>query len=146
MPAIWDESFRRWFYERWGRENCIIAARARSADYAAFEQRLSIKAAWGGSEDYFVDHRRVAVDDESFLILNDARTYASSLRSRQPMVSFSIFFRPGMAQEVARDCARTAESLLDGDTIGEPPEFSERLRPHEDLVSPVLTYIYRQIE
>ena len=142
MPAIWDESFRRSFYERWGRENCIIAARTQLASYPDYQQRLSIKAAWGGSESYFVDRRRIAVDDDSFLILNDARTYSSALRCERPMLSFSIFFRPGMADEVAaHDCA-DASRLLDVETLtaSGSVEFSEHVRPHDRLISPVLLH------
>ena len=61
MPATWDARFRTRFYARWGRENCIISARTRRAEYPLFEQRLSVKMAAGGSEDYFVDERSVAV-------------------------------------------------------------------------------------
>ena len=148
MPALSHEPFRSWFYQHWGRENCVISARTRHAEYPLYQQRLSVKAAWGGSEDYFIDGRRVAVDDDTFLILNDSRTYASRLRSRTPVTSFSVFFRPGMAEDVAR-CSRLApEALLD-----EPDgarwrtiEFSERVRNHDRLISPVLRFIHRHAQ
>jgi AraC-like DNA-binding protein len=113
MPAIWDKSFRPWFYSRWGRENCIIAAHALHAEYPVYQQRLSIKAAWGGRESYYLDGRHVAVDDETYLILNDARSYSSRLRNKTPVTSFSIFFRPGMAEDVARSFNESPRSLLD---------------------------------
>ena len=146
MPALGHAAFRRWFYQRWGRENCLIAARTRRAEYPLFEQRLSVKAAWGGTESYFVDGRRVAVDDAHYLILNDARSYASSLQGREPVTSFALFFRPGMAAEVARCHALPADTLLaDPDAQG-TVEFSEHLRPHDHLVTPVLRFIYRHTE
>lgn len=145
MPALSHEPFRRWFYQRWGRENCVISARTRHAEYPLYQQRLSIKAAWGGSEDYFIDGRRVAVDDDTFLILNDGRTYASRLRSHVPVTSFSIFFRPGMAEDVTRCLTRTQEALLDeaDDAVGGTLEFSEQVRGHDRLISPVLRFIHR---
>ena len=143
MPTLEHAAFRRWFYQRWGRENCVVTARTRRAEYPLFEQRLSVKAAWGGTESYFVDGRRVAVDDAHYLILNEARSYASSLRSREPVTSFAIFFRPGIAAEVARCQALPADALLaDPDGHG-TIEFSEHLRPHDRLVTPVLRFIYR---
>jgi AraC family transcriptional regulator len=148
MPATWDESFRPWFYSRWGRENCVIAARSRRAEYPNYQQRLSVKAAWGGREDYFVDGRRIAVDDATYLILNDSRTYASVLRERTTMTSFSIFFRPGMAEDVACTLANSDEVLLENPEAfpGTLLEFSEHLRRHDRHVTPVLRYIFRHVE
>ena len=148
MPATWDEAFRPWFYSRWGKENCVIAARARNAEYPNYQQCLSIKAAWGGREDYFVDGRRITVDDETFLILNDGRTYSSKLRASSLMTSFSIFFRSGMAEDVARTLSGSPETLLEEPQAywGCPVEFSEHLRPHERHVTPVLRFIFRHVE
>ena len=146
MPALAHEPFRRWFYQHWGRENCLIAARTRRAEYPPYQQRLSIKAAWDGAEDYFIDGRRVAVDDDTFLILNDGRTYGSNLHSRRPVTSFTIFFRPGMAEDVARCHALAPERLLEDPAARLPIEFSERLRPHDRLITPVLRFIYRHVE
>jgi AraC family transcriptional regulator len=147
MPRIWDPAFRSGFYARWGRENCIVSARTRQCEYHPFRQTLSIKAAWGGHEDYFVDGRRVAVDDDTFIIFNEGRTYASQVRARAPMQSFSIFFRPGMADEVLRTVSRTDEALLDEsqDRSRMAVEFSEHSRRHDPAITPVLRYIQKQV-
>src|SRR5678815_340150 len=94
-------AFRRDFYRRWGRENCVVSGMSRHAEYGLFRQTLSIKCVAQGSEIYFVDQRRVAVSDDTFLVLNEGRTYASSLNSATDTYSFSIFFRPGLCEEVA---------------------------------------------
>ncbi len=147
MPPIAEPAFRRWFYPRWGRENCIIWARARDIEMPPFEQRLSIKAAWHGCEEYLIDGRRVAVDDGTFLVLNDGRTYGSRLRSCDPVTSFAIFFRPGMAAEVARCHARADAALLeDHDAAAGAAGFGEQLRPHDARVSPVLRFIRWHVE
>ena len=148
IPPIHQEPFRSWFYQRWGRENCVISARTRRAEYPQFQQRLSVKAAWGGSEDYFIDGRRVAVNDDTFLLLNDGRTYGSSLKNHSPVTSFAIFFRPGMAEEVRHSHANETEVLLEqpDEVVREVPEFCERVRPHDRIVTPVLRFIHRQIE
>ena len=83
MPPIWDSAFRPRFYERWGQESAVISARTRHAEYPEFQQLLSVKCAWGGAEEYFVDGQRIAVDDDAFLILNAGRTYASSLKAKE---------------------------------------------------------------
>jgi hypothetical protein len=96
LPYVADtpanRDFRRYFYSKWGKENCIISARERRAEYPMFTQCLSVKAAWGGSERYFLDGRTVAVDDDNYLIVNDRRTSParSSAISRFTQSTFSF--------------------------------------------------------
>jgi len=142
MPAVWEPSFRPRFYASWGRESAIICARTRQVEYPEYEQLLSIKAASGGAEHYLVDGHRIAVDDDTFLILNAGRRYASRIDALNPMQSFSIFFEPGLAAEVFAALKAPAESLLD-----HPPaascccDFDERLREHDAIVTPILNAI-----
>jgi AraC family transcriptional regulator len=83
------------------------------------------------------------VDDDSYLILNDRRTYSSSLRSARPIRSFSIFFRPGFAEEVLGGMLTAQDRILDrcSEPQRRPVEFAEHLRRHDRLVTPVLRYI-----
>ena len=83
------------------------------AEYMPYTQRLSIKACWGGTERYFIDNRVLNVDDDSYLIFNDRRKYASSIRSERPVRSFSIFFRPGFAEEVLGGMLTPQDRILD---------------------------------
>jgi AraC-like DNA-binding protein len=145
MPPLGDERFRHWFYQRWGLENCVIAARSRRADYPQYQQRLSVKAAWGGAEHYLVDGRRIMVDDAHFLVLNEGRRYGSALCSPTPLDSFSVFFRPGAAEDVARCQRAQAEALLEEPHARGALEFSEHLRPHDRRVTPVLRFMRSHI-
>jgi AraC family transcriptional regulator len=149
MPPIWDAAFRPRFYERWGRESAVISARTRSAEYPEYRQLLSIKAAWGGTEEYFVDRQRIAVDDDTFLVLNAGRKYGSAIRACEPVHSFSIFFGPGLMEQVRGALLTSTENLLeagnaanDADAI----EFSEHLREHDPLITPVLRHIQRAVD
>jgi AraC family transcriptional regulator len=143
-----DCEFRRSFYKVWGKVNAILCANETEAEYVPYTQRLSIKACWGGTERYFVDNRVLNVDDDSYLILNDRRTYASSLRSERPVRSFSIFFRPGFAEEVLGGMLTPQDRILDHCGEGErrPIEFAEHLRRHDRLVTPVLRYIAHHVD
>ena len=147
MPAVWDPQFRRRFYERWGYESAVISARTRRAEYPEFKQLLSIKAAVGGAENYFVDGRRITVDDDTFAIFNTDRVYASSIEALRPVHSFSIFFDRKLVAQAWNALARPA-SLLDEAPDAElaPPEFAERLYEHEKLVSPVLRHIRAAVD
>jgi AraC-like DNA-binding protein len=148
MPPLWDRSFRERFYARWGRESAVISATTRRAQYPDYTQRLSVKMASGGSEDYFVDGRRMRVDDDTYLILNDGRRYASLIDELHPVRSFSVFFRPGLAREVQDALRRPTEAQLADPSTDRspPPEFDERLREHDGTVTPVLRHIQRVID
>jgi len=148
MPAIWDASFRQSFYARWGRESAVVTARTRRVEYPEYRQLLSIKAASGGSEHYFVGGRRITVDDDTFLILNADRSYASRIEDRTPVHTFSIFFRKNLAEEVLETMSQPAEVLLDHppDQARSHVEFDERLRTHDQIVTPALNYIRRSLD
>jgi AraC family transcriptional regulator len=143
-----NAAFRRMFYERWGQENWIVCGRAQRAEYAEYRQTCSIKAAFQGSEHYFVDRRRLTVTDETYLVLNEGRSYGSQLNAPIEAFSFAIFFRPGMQAEVAHAARLNVEQALDADSgrALAPLEFNENLRRHDKLVSPVLQWIRRHVE
>lgn len=152
LPRVDDtpanRDFRKYFYSKWGKETCIISAREKQGDYPEFTQRLSIKAAWGGPEHYHLDGRTVAVDDDTWLLINDQRTYGSSLRNPRPVHSFSIFFRPGFAEEVLGALLTPSDRMLEqgGEPVPRPTEFAEILRPHDAQVSPILRFIAREVD
>jgi len=139
-----DDAVRRQaFYARWQDENVIIGAHVRYTQFGPFKHRLSVKAAWSGREHYYLAERRLTVDDDTYLILNDGQSYASAATDPEPVESFSVFFRPALADEVFGSIATPpARALDDG---AEPPgrarAFAEHLRPHDATVTPVLQEI-----
>jgi AraC-like DNA-binding protein len=142
-----NADFRREFYRRWGRENCVVSGKAQRAEYGLFRQTLSIKCVARGTEHYFLERRRITVSDDTYLVLNEGRIYASLLDAPAEAYSFSIFFRPGLAREVARDLGRTAAQALDDDpaAVCYGIEFAETLRPHDAGITPVLRFIQRHV-
>ena len=144
-PTAQNESYRRAFYSRWGNENSIILARSRRIEFPLFAQRLSIKAASGGRERYLLAHpaREVDVDDDNFLILNDGQTYGSCIAQEREIESFSIFFRPGFAEEVRRAIDTPIDRVLEGEAASNcgAAGFMEFLQPHDRRITPVLNFI-----
>ncbi|MEQ1806051.1 MAG: AraC family transcriptional regulator [Burkholderiaceae bacterium] len=132
-PTRANAAFRRWFYERWGRENAVIVYRTHRAEFVPHTQALSIKRAWGGAEDYLVGSQRLAVSDSHGLILNDGAHYGARISSPTPVTSLAVFFRPGMAEELAGAAAQAASKSLDhGPSIARAAwHFSEHLRVFE---------------
>jgi AraC family transcriptional regulator len=142
MPRVRDPVYAREFYGWWGTCNCVILARTAHAEYGRFKQTLSIKMSRAGREDYFVDNRRLAVEDDNYLVLNEGRTYSSAIVSHTPVESFTIFFRPGLLQEVhAAVCAAPNEWLEQKPTRGVGVELSEHLRTPDHSVLPALKRI-----
>jgi AraC family transcriptional regulator len=148
MPPIRDRDFAARFYARWGKESAVISARTRYAEYPPYTQLLSIKMLTGGREEYFLDGRTVCVDDDTFLILNSGRRYGSCIDTLRPSRSFSVFFRPGLAQEVHTSLTRSSESLVDApcETEGGEVEFDEHLRERDATVYPVLRYLQSVVD
>jgi len=135
-----DAGRRDAFFARWQAESVVIGARVRYAHFGPFKHRLSIKAAWNGREHYYVGERRMAVDDDTYLILNEGQSYASAVHEPAPVDSFSVFFRAGLADEVLGALATPLARVLDDGTepFRRTPFFAEHLRPHDATVTPLL--------
>lgn len=102
---------------------------------------LSIKAFFGGQALYRVDGGLCAVDDQSYLILNQGQSYTLAIESASPIESCCLFFSPHLAREVYHSVHTPADVLLDAPLLDlglEPPGFFERAYPHDALVSPAL--------
>lgn len=128
--------FRESFYRRWGRENALVCGTSRDVSYETHTQTLSVKAAWGGRERYFLREREVAVDDDHWLLLNHGRSYGSQLRGARPVTSLALFFRPDLPGQVAALRRRAMSAWLDEpEAAAAAPEFPEHLRPHGGAVS-----------
>lgn len=141
-----NAAFRRRFYARWGRENAIVCGRATLAEYAELPQTLSLKMVRGGRECYFVGRRELVVDDDNWLVLNDGARYASVLRAPRPASTFSVFFRPGLAAEVAAQRRRSLGAMLDApECVATPPAFSEHLRGHGGAVTARLRHLEQAV-
>jgi AraC-like DNA-binding protein len=142
-----NAEFRRQFYSRWGKENSIVCGKSRYAEYAKFRQTLSIKTIVNGTEHYFVDRRRLSVSDETYLVLNENREYSSVLETPEDAFSFCIFFRPGLANEIAADSRRSVARALDAGSEARfvPMEFSEHLRRHDKDLTAALRHVRRHV-
>jgi AraC family transcriptional regulator len=138
-----NAGFRQWFNAKWGRENCVIWGRSRRAAFGPCAHGLSVRAAWGGEERCAFDGRTVAVDDDSFLILNNGRVCATQIEAAQPVESFAIYFRPGLVERAYGAMTLSIDqALAQGSAMIErSAEFAESLQPHDKHVSPVLRYI-----
>lgn len=139
-----NAGFRQWFAQHWGQENAVVMGWSRGVEFPPHTQTLSIKRAWGGEgEDYLLPGRRLRVDTERCLILNQGGHYGARIRSREPVLSFGVFFRPGMADEVAHAAHQTPADVLsaDGENGRKAAGFAEHLRPADGALNLELTQL-----
>jgi len=101
---------------------------------------LSIKAFFGGRAQYDVGRGHYAVDDQTYLLLNDRQPYRIALDSARPVESFCVFFARGLAEEVQRSVTTPSERLLDSPAAADEPalRFFDGNYRHDDLLSPAL--------
>jgi len=123
--------------------SCIVLSQGRVLETALAARPLMIVAARGGRDVFTVGRRRMAVGDDTFLIVNEGRAHSSAIRSEVDVESFRILFRTGLVEEVLGALVMPTDRLLERDPEhrGFPFEFTEGLQPHDRLVSPVLRYI-----
>jgi AraC-like DNA-binding protein len=142
-----NAAFREMFYRRWGRETCLVSGASRDVCYDAHRQTLSVKAAWGGRERYFLRERELAVDDDHWLLLNEGRVYGSRIHNKHPVTSFALFFAPGLPEQVAAQRLQSLAAQLDVASVAPRGiEFEEHLRPHGDAVSRRLRSMHADVQ
>jgi AraC-like DNA-binding protein len=139
--------FRQQFYARWGKEHAIVCGTAQRAEYATHRQTLSIKTCQRGSEQYFIGRHQLAVDDDTYLILNEGRVYGSLMDSEKGAESFCIFFKPGFAAEAHAAMHASSQQMADHgvQALSLPAEFAEHLHVHDELVSPLIGHLHRAV-
>jgi AraC family transcriptional regulator len=130
-----------------GRENVIVYATSRDIAYAEHTAPLSVKTTLEGSEVYEVDGVPIAVDENSYLVLNNDQPYASYISSDEEVVSFCVFFRDGLEQEVSAPLDCSQEMLLERpseELISPPPFFQSRCR-HDPALSLMIRQLHADI-
>jgi AraC family transcriptional regulator len=102
--------------------------------------QLSIKSFFGGRAHYRVGCAYHAVDESSYLILNEGQTYAIDIQSREPVESFCLFFAPGFVEEARRSLSCKTERLLDEPEShrATPLHFFEKNYAHDRILWPAL--------
>jgi AraC family transcriptional regulator len=120
------------------RTGFLLSARARAHHFSG-TGALSIKSFRGGRARYQAGTARYAVDDDTYLVLNEGQPYSIEIESPTPVTSFCVFFPSGMADQVARGLTATTASLLDDPTrAGHVAPFYERTYRHDHELSPLL--------
>ena len=97
---------------------------------------LAVRWVRGGREHVTVAGRTMVLDDETYLFINEGRSYDVRFASGSPLQSFAVYLRRGLAAEVL--AGLDVLPLL-------PVMFDEHLQSHDSVVSPVLRFMERQL-
>jgi AraC-like DNA-binding protein len=120
----------------------ILHARAKEYHWEG-SGLLSIKTFFGGRAHYRVGSAHHAVDDSSYLVLNQGQTYAIDIQSREPVESFCLFFARGLVEDAQRAITSRVEQLLDepANEGVSPVCFFEKNYAHDTIVSPAISWL-----
>jgi AraC family transcriptional regulator len=148
FPLRHPDSDAGTFYTQFWQTNMVIHARTREVAYAEHVGPLSIKCAFRGQEIYEYSSGRFAVDERSYLLLNEAQPYSSYIQSNAEVESFSLFFRPSFAAEILASLVTPADKLLDDPRKRrlQPLLFFEKLYRHDAVLTPSLLRLRASIE
>ncbi len=86
---------------------------------------LSVHAVWHGVESYSIGRRSLCVDEDTYLVINRGHEYQTHVQRRDAAESLTVFFSG--AGRRARE------------GVSEVDLFAEHLRPHDGLVTPLLS-------
>ena len=131
MPDLTTPEARDAYHRLAAERGAIVSAFTKQAIYGTHAEQLSIKAAFGGREHYFIDGTRRAVDDDVYLIINRGHAYESRLESEALVQSVAIVFSDEMHEAIG---------------VGKDFQFGENLRTHDRAVTPVLKYLARMCD
>lgn len=149
LPNCRDAAVRNRCMEQLKRENIAMSLHLRAIELPVYSRPfLSVKMTCGGREDFFVDGRKLSVDDDCYLVLNPDHDYGSSIDAHARVHSFCLHFRHGLQGELLDAMLLRPEQILDrpAHASTEQPEFAEQLRSHDRIVTPVLRHIASTIE
>jgi len=100
---------------------------------------LSIKMFRYGRGFYQSGGGTYAVEDDRYLILNDAQPYAITVESPTPVESFCIFFPSGFAEAINHSLTTSDQKLLNNPAASSASLlFVDRTYPHDDFLTPAV--------
>jgi AraC family transcriptional regulator len=131
-----------------GEKNVVVYARSSDISYSEHSAPLSIKSTLQGSEVYEIEGVPMAVDESSYLVLNDGQRYASHIYSEREVESLCVFFREGFATQTLAGLVSSNERLLDNPELNhsQPLLFFQQLHQRDQIVSPLLKTLHSGIE
>jgi AraC family transcriptional regulator len=138
------ESQRQQFWAGLGDTTLIINTRTHQATQPPHAQPLSVRAAFAGRAEHALGTTRLAVDDDSYLIVNAGTDCGLRIQSPTEIHYLGVWFPHTLVREALGRA--TPDEALDQRTPRPAAPFAEHLRPHDDLVTPALMALARAVD
>jgi AraC-like DNA-binding protein len=125
-----------------GRENALLSGRGARYYVPDFEGCLSIKSVVSGTAVWETENRRLVLNEDRWLILNDRQRYTITIDSLRPVTTFCLFFERGFVEEIYRAQVTASHALLDSPQPSRTGnvEFFTRIEPED---SSLMTHLKR---
>jgi AraC-like DNA-binding protein len=130
------------------REDNLVACIRACAHEAHFnEHLLAVRWVRGGRAHVTIGERAMVLDDDTYLIVNEGRSYDIRFRNATPMQSYAVYFKRGLAAEVLAGLAMPSDVPLTAASVqgSASVAFGEHLYDHDSTVSPVLHFMERHL-
>lgn len=120
-------------YRQWNRQfieqNIILNGKFSYLYYPEHWTTLSLKFAFGGSEQYIMGNMKYGVQDNLYLILNRDTLYQSLIDSDKPVESLTLNFTAKFAEDIFYSSFNNDEYLLDFPEVRDryPVNFFQKL-------------------
>ena len=138
-----------------GARNAVLWGKGKQYHVADFPGPLSIKSVVRGSARWRTSEADRLVDESSYLVLNSGQIYSMTIDSHEPVETFCLFFRNGIAEDVRRVTESGSTWLLDN-LVPEasdaaayseaPVEFFETLHTHDFPAASLIRRIYARLK
>jgi AraC family transcriptional regulator len=120
--------------------NVVVHTRVNGDAYREHLGPLSVSFTTGGRQVCLVDGRRMALDENSYLVTNLGQYVCGTSEFDSEAETFLIGFWPGFAEDILHSLVTPSDRLLDDVKLArfQPVEFFPKLYEHDEVVSPVL--------
>jgi AraC-like DNA-binding protein len=145
LPDLSGEAQRQQFWSGLGDTTLIIHTRTHQASQPLHAQPLSVRAAFGGRAEHSLGTTRLAVDDDSYLIVNAGTEAGLRIQAPTEIHYLGVWFPQTLVRE-ALGRATPDEALEQRHPRPAAVPFAEHLRPHDDLVTPALMALARAVD
>ncbi len=118
------------------------------ADYPAHHAPLSLLCSFGGTTTYTVGQRQLAIDDSSYLVLNDGTPRTFTVEQLAPVEALQLYIRPERFADITHSLTTASHALLEqpADSHTAQLSFFEQRYHYDATLAPLLFALRRDIQ